>query len=211
MVNPMSFYEDKILPHIIDRACSVGQVMKLRSQVVPNARGVVLEVGMGSAINLEFYNPDNVTLVYGLEPSEGMRRKARGNLGRSPVKVEWLDLPGEKIPLPDDSVDTVLLTFTLCTIPDWQAALEQMKRVLRPGGELLFLEHGESCDQGVRKWQHRITPTWKKLAGGCHLNRPIADLLREAGFNILELENLYVPKTPKIAGYIYKGRAVKPV
>ncbi|MCG2581199.1 MAG: class I SAM-dependent methyltransferase [Marinobacter sp.] len=207
----MSFYEDKILPHIIDRTCSVGQVMKLRSQVVPMAKGVVLEVGMGSAINLEFYNPDTVSLVYGLEPSEGMRRKAQGNLGRSPVKVEWLDLPGEKIPLPDDSVDTVLLTFTLCTIPDWQAALEQMKRVLRPDGELLFLEHGESCDHGVRKWQHRITPAWKTVAGGCHLNRPIADLLREAGFDILELENLYIPKTPKVAGYIYKGRAVKPV
>ncbi len=206
----MSFYEDKILPHIIDCTCSVGQVMKLRSQVVPNARGVVLEVGMGSAINLEFYNPDTVSLVYGLEPSEGMRRKAQGNLGRSPVNVEWLDLPGEKIPLPDNSVDTVLLTFTLCTIPDWQAALEQMKRVLRPDGELLFLEHGESCDRGVRKWQDRITPAWKKIAGGCHLNRPIADLIREAGFDILELENLYIPKTPKIAGYIYRGRAVKP-
>ncbi|MGF2685520.1 class I SAM-dependent methyltransferase [Marinobacter sp. DUT-3] len=206
----MSFYEDRILPHIIDCTCSVGQVMKLRSQVVPKARGVVLEVGMGSAINLEFYNPDTVSLVYGLEPSEGMRRKARENLSRSPVNVEWLDLPGEKIPLPDNSVDTVLLTFTLCTIPDWRAALEQMKRVLKPDGELLFLEHGESCDHGVRRWQHRITPGWKKLAGGCHLNRPIADLIRETGFDILELDNLYIPKAPKIAGYIYKGRAVKP-
>lgn len=207
----MSFYEDRILPHIIDCTCSVGQVMKLRSQVVPKARGVVLEVGMGSAINLEFYNPDTVSLVYGLEPSEGMRRKARENLSRSPVNVEWLDLPGEKIPLPDNSVDTVLLTFTLCTIPDWRAALEQMKRVLKPDGELLFLEHGESCDHGVRRWQHRITPGWKKLAGGCHLNRPIADLIRETGFDILELDNLYMPKAPKIAGYIYKGRAVKSV
>lgn len=205
----MSFYEDRILPHIIDCTCSVGQVMKLRSQVVPKARGVVLEVGMGSAINLEFYNPDTVSLVYGLEPSEGMRRKARENLSRSPVNVEWLDLPGEKIPLPDNSVDTVLLTFTLCTIPDWRAALEQMKRVLKPDGDLLFLEHGESSDQGVRRWQHRVTPGWKKLAGGCHLNRPIADLIRETGFDILELDNLYMPKAPKIAGYIYKGRAVK--
>ncbi|MGB1951990.1 MAG: class I SAM-dependent methyltransferase [Marinobacter sp.] len=206
----MSFYEDRILPHIIDRACSMGQVMKLRSQVVPEARGTVLEVGMGSAINLEFYNPESVDLVYGLEPSDGMRRKAQANLRRSPVKVEWLDLPGEKIPLGDETVDTVLLTFTLCTIPDWRAALHQMKRVLKPGGVLLFLEHGESHDHGVRKWQHRITPGWKKLAGGCHLNRHIADLIREAGFDIVELENLYVPQTPKIAGYVYKGRAVKP-
>lgn len=206
----MSFYEDRILPHIIDRACSLGQVMKLRSQVVPRARGRVLEVGMGSAINLAFYDAGQVDLVYGLEPSEGMRRKASANLAKSPVAVEWLDLPGEKIPLPDESLDTVLLTFTLCTIPDWQAALQQMKRVLKPGGDLLFLEHGEAPEQGICKWQHRITPGWKKLAGGCHLNRNIADLIRHAGFEIQELENLYVPKAPRIAGYIYKGRAIKP-
>ena len=206
----MSFYEDRILPHIIDCACSMGQLMKLRSQVVPHARGRVLEVGMGSALNLEFYNPDQVEMVYGLEPSGGMRRKAQPNLARSPVKVEWLELPGEKIPLEDHSVDTVLLTFTLCTIPDWHAALQQMKRVLKPGGELLFLEHGESPHDSTRKWQHRITPGWKKLAGGCHLNRNIADLIRQAGFEILELENLYIPKAPKIAGYIYKGRAISP-
>jgi len=206
----MSFYEDRILPPIIDCACSMGQLMKLRSQVVPHARGRVLEVGMGSALNLEFYNPDQVEMVYGLEPSGGMRRKAQPNLARSPVKVEWLDLPGEKIPLEDHSVDTVLLTFTLCTIPDWHAALQQMKRVLKPGGELLFLEHGESPHDSTRKWQHRVTPGWKKLAGGCHLNRNIADLIRQAGFEILELENLYIPKAPKIAGYIYKGRAISP-
>jgi ubiquinone/menaquinone biosynthesis C-methylase UbiE len=206
----MSFYENRILPHIIDRACSMGQVMKLRSQVVPHARGRVLEVGMGSAINMEFYDPENVEMVYGLEPSDGMRRKAQPNLARSPIKVEWLDLPGEKIPLKDHSVDTVLLTFTLCTIPDWHAALQQMWRVLKPGGELLFLEHGESPHATTRKWQHRITPGWKKLAGGCHLNRNIADLIQRAGFEITELENLYVPNAPKIAGYIYKGRALKP-
>lgn len=207
----MSFYEDRILPHIIDCACSMGQVMKLRSQVVPRARGRVLEVGMGSAINLPFYNADQVQTVYGLEPSEGMRRKARPNLEKSPVTVEWLDLPGEQIPLDNESIDTVLLTFTLCTIPDWHAALGQMWRVLKPGGELLFLEHGESPDKGTRKWQHRVTPGWKKIAGGCHLNRPIADLIREGGFQIEELENLYLPKAPRIAGYIYKGRAIKPV
>lgn len=206
----MSFYEDRILPHIIDCACSMGQVMKLRSEVVPRARGRVLEVGMGSAINLQFYRADQVEMVYGLEPSEGMRRKARPNLEKSPVTVEWLDLPGEKIPLEKDSVDTVLLTFTLCTIPDWHAALEQMWRVLKPGGELLFLEHGESPDERTRKWQHRITPGWKKLAGGCHLNRHIAELIRQGGFQIEELENLYIPRAPRIAGYIYKGRAIKP-
>ena len=206
----MSFYEDRILPHIIDKACSMGQVMKLRSQVVPLARGTVLEVGMGSAINLEFYDPGRVTKVYGLEPSEGMRRKARTNLARAAVEVEWLDLPGERIPLADNSVDTVLLTFTLCTIPDGPAALAQMKRVLRPGGELIFLEHGESEHPRVRRWQHRLTPVWKHLAGGCHLNSNIAELIRQAGFEIVELRNLYVSKAPKIAGYLYLGRATKP-
>jgi len=207
----MSFYEDRVLPHIIDKACSMGQVMKLRSQIVPRARGKVLEVGMGSGINLEFYDQSQVEVVYGLEPSEGMRRKALPNLNRSPIAVEWLDLPGEKIPLEDNSVDTVLLTFTLCTIPDWRAALLQMKRVLKPGGDLLFLEHGEAPHETIRKWQHRITPGWKMLAGGCHLNRQIADLIRQAGFEIQELENLYMPNAPKIAGFIYKGRATKPV
>jgi ubiquinone/menaquinone biosynthesis C-methylase UbiE len=211
MVSRMSFYEDRVLPHIIDKACSMGQVMKLRSQIVPRARGRVLEVGMGSGINLEFYDQSRVEMVYGLEPSEGMRRKALPNLNRSPIAVEWLDLPGEKIPLEDNSVDTVLLTFTLCTIPDWHAALLQMKRVLKPGGDLLFLEHGEAPHETVRKWQHRITPGWKMFAGGCHLNRQIADLIRHAGFEIQELENLYMPNAPKIAGFIYKGRATKPV
>ncbi len=205
----MSFYENRILPHLIDKACSVGQVLKLRSQVVPQASGVVLEVGMGSGINLPFYNEDRVSLVYGLEPSEGMRRKAQPRLAESSVKVEWLGLPGEEIPLPDNSVDTVLLTFTLCTIPDSQAALSQMKRVLKPGGTLLFLEHGQSPDESVLKWQNRITPGWKKLAGGCHLNRPIAELIADAGFEIQSLENLYMPKAPKFAAYIYKGVAIK--
>jgi len=207
----MSFYENHILPHLIDKTCSVGQIMKLRSQVVPYASGVVLEVGMGSAINLPFYDPQKVSLVYGLEPSESMRRKAQTNLKNSPVTVEWIDLPGEKIPLPNASVDTVLLTFTLCTIPDWKTALLRMKRVLKPGGKLLFLEHGETPDASVCKWQHRITPLWKLLAGGCHLNRPIASLLEQGGFTIDKLENLYVPKTPRIAGYIYKGSASIPV
>jgi ubiquinone/menaquinone biosynthesis C-methylase UbiE len=205
----MSFYEERVLPHIIDRACSAGQVMKLRSRVVPLAKGVVLEVGMGSGINLALYDPGQVSLVYGLEPSEGMRRKAEPKIAAADVAVEWLDLPGEQIPLGDASVDTVLLTFTLCTIPDWRLALEQMSRVLRPGGELLFLEHGESPDDGVRGWQRRINPGWKKIAGGCNLDRPIPRLIEETGFRVTDLESFYIPKAMKIAGYVYKGRASK--
>lgn len=206
----MGFYDNRILPHLIDQTCSMAQIMKLRSEVVPECSGVVLEVGLGSGINLPFYDPAKVSLVYGLEPSEGMRRKAQTNLSNSPVPVEWLDLPCEGVPLPDNSVDTVLLTFALCTIPDWRTALAQMARVLRPGGKLLFLEHGQAPDAGVRKWQNRLTPAWKKVAGGCHLNRPILDYIREAGFEVTTVEKLYVPKTPRVAGYVYKGRAVWP-
>lgn len=203
----MSLYEDRILPHLIDCACTTGQVMKLRQAIVPQCRGDVLEVGMGSGVNLRFYKADQVTRVYGLEPSEGMRRKAARNLANAPVTVEWLDLPGESVPLEDNSVDTVLLTFTLCTIPDWFQALRQMKRVLRPDGQLLFCEHGQSPDPGVRRWQDRITPGWKRIAGGCHLNRPIHRLIAESGFNIEFMETRYIPKAPRFAAYVYSGMA----
>ncbi|WP_148862741.1 class I SAM-dependent methyltransferase [Marinobacter fonticola] len=207
----MSFYDDRILPHLIDLSCTIGPIMKLRQKLVPMATGEVLEVGMGSGVNLQYYNPDKVSLVWGLEPSEGMRRKAASNVARSPVEVRWLDLPGERIPLDDDSIDTILLTYTLCTIPDWHLALKQMRRVLKPGGKLLFCEHGRAPEPGIRKWQDRITPVWKKVAGGCHLNRPIGKLIEESGFEIETLENLYLDNAPKVAGYIYHGVAVKPV
>jgi ubiquinone/menaquinone biosynthesis C-methylase UbiE len=203
----MSFYENRILPGLLDKVCSMGQIMDMREKVVPLAKGVVLEVGMGSGLNLPLYNPEQIDFVWGLEPSEGMRRRAQPALATSPVEVRWLGLKGEDIPLEDNSVDTVLLTYTLCTIPDWQTALAQMKRVLKPDGQLLFCEHGRSPHENVEKWQDRITPVWKKFAGGCHLNRPIAELIASAGFQIESLDNLYMNKTPKIAGYMFYGRA----
>ena len=205
----MGFYDDKILPHLINKACSMGNVMKLRKQLIPRARGIVLEIGMGSGTNLSFYNIHSVDKLWGLEPSIGMRRKAASNLGRSLLQVDWLDLPGEQIPLPDNSVDTVVLTFTLCTIPDWKAALMQMHRVLKADGRLLFLEHGLSPTPAVRRWQHRITPAWKCIAGGCHLNRPVLKLLQEGGFKVQKVETLQLEKTPKVAGFIYMGTATK--
>lgn len=205
----MSFYENRVLPFVIDLACSTDPIMQLRARVVPKATGKVLEVGMGSGINLALYDTNRVDLVWGLEPSQGMRRKAEKNLAASPVKVEWLDLPGEQIPLDDNSVDTVLLTYTLCTIPDWKKALQQMHRVLKPGGKLLFCEHGRSPDTAVVKWQDKLTPMWKKLCGGCHLNRPITEYLESTGFTVLEVDNLYVDKAPRFAGYMYVGEAIK--
>lgn len=205
----MSVYENKILPHLLDTLCSHGSVMEQRAKVVPQATGVVLEIGMGSGINLPLYNADRVDFVWGLEPSKGMRQKAQANLKKSPVRVEWLDLPSEEIPLDDQSVDTIVLTYTLCTIPDWQAALQQMHRVLKPDGRLLFCEHGHSSHARVAKWQHRITPMWKKMVGGCHLNRSIAKLIGSSGFEITALETCYMKTFPKVTGYMYIGEARK--
>ncbi|GAB1255600.1 class I SAM-dependent methyltransferase [Aurantivibrio plasticivorans] len=174
---------------------------------MPKAEGRILEIGMGSGINLSYYNPDKVEKLWGLEPSLGMREKAKPAVDAVPFDIDWLDLPGEEIPLDTNSVDTVVLTYTLCTIPDWQAALTQMRRVLKPGGKLLFSEHGKAPDDNIHQWQNRINRPWKKLFGGCHLNRDIPQLLREGGFDIKQLDSGYLRATPKVAGFNYWGYA----
>lgn len=204
----MSFYEEHILPHLINLSCTAGPIMKKRKAVVPAAEGRVLEIGMGSGPNLQFYDPAKVTHLWGLEPSEGMRRKARKNVAASPVDVEFIDLPGEEIPLDDNSVDTIVLTYTLCTIPGAVEAMKGMRRVLKPGGKLLFSEHGRAPDDAVLKWQRRIEPVWKVIGGGCHLTRDIPELIRQGGFEIERLDTEYVEKAPKFAGFMYWGSAV---
>ncbi|WP_439136368.1 class I SAM-dependent methyltransferase [Pseudomaricurvus sp.] len=203
----MSFYDDHILPHLINCACGTKPVLKQREKVVPQAEGRILEIGMGSGLNIPYYRPERVEKVWGLEPSAGMREKARPRVEAAPFDLEWLDLPGEEIPLDDNSADTVVLTYTLCTIPDWLTAVKQMRRVLKPGGKLLFSEHGKAPDEAVRKWQNRINPYWNKIAGGCHLNRDIPMMLQEGGFQIKDMDTLYVPKTPKTMGFTYWGVA----
>jgi len=205
----MSLYERYVLPHVINLACGTRVVEAFRRQVVPRASGQVLEVGMGTGINLPLYNAKNVEFVWGLEPAIGMREKARKRVQASPVDVRWLDLPGEQIPLPDNSVDTVLLTFTLCTITDWQAALAQMHRVLKPQGKLIFCEHGLAPDQPVQRWQHRLNSLWGACAGGCNLNRDTEQCLQHGGFKITELHQQYAEATPKFAGFVSWGEAVK--
>jgi len=202
----MNLYDEYCLPHFIHCACGLKVIQSQREKVVPVAEGRVLEVGMGSALNIPFYDPDKIDFVWGLEPSQAMRKKARKNLGRAPFEVRLLDLPGEEIPLDDNSVDTVLLTYTLCTIPDWRNALQQMRRVLKPGGKLIFCEHGVAPDARVRKWQDRVNPLWKKVAGGCHLNRPIPDYIEAGGFTIQTLDTGDLPG-PKFAGFNYWGIA----
>jgi len=205
----MSFYSEAMLPFFMSRACGTETYVELRKKIVPLATGKVLEVGMGSGANLSLYDPERVDFVWGLEPSQGMRKQARENVAQSPVEVRWLELPGEKISLDDCSVDTVLLTYTLCSIGDWRLALEQMYRVLKPGGKLLFCEHGIAPEPSVQKWQERLTPAWKKMAGGCHLNRPIPSYLEEAGFVVDAMETFYMENFPRIVGYIYLGQASK--
>lgn len=205
----MGFYENQILPWMLDLACSAEPIAKQRQKVVPLAEGRVLEVGMGSGLNIPFYDPTRVEFVWGLEPSQGMRRRAAPRLAKAPFEIKWLSLPGEEIPLEDDSADTVLLTYTLCTIPDFAAALAQMRRVLKPGGRLLFSEHGAAPDRGVRKWQDRINPIWKRIGGGCNINRDVPAALEAAGFKLQQLDTMYLPQTPKIAAFQYWGHATQ--
>jgi ubiquinone/menaquinone biosynthesis C-methylase UbiE len=202
----MGFYDDKILPRLINLACAAKPSMKQRQKIVPHAAGDVLEIGFGSGLNVPFYDRQKVRKIFGLEPSEGMRRLAARRVSESGLDIEFIDLPGEEIPLGANSVDTVLVTYTLCTIPDVAAALEGMRRVLKPGGKLLFCEHGKAPDEGVRLWQNRLNPAWGKIGGGCNMNRDIPALIEASGFRITEDERMYVPG-PKILCYNYWGKA----
>lgn len=203
----MSFYEQHFLPHIIDSICGLDMFRQQRALIVPQAKGRVLEIGMGTGLNLPFYDSDKVDFIWGLEPSSGMRHKAHKRLNQTHFDVHWLHLPGEQIPLEDKSVDTVLLTYTLCTIPDWQKALQEMRRVLKPDGELLFCEHGIAPDQRIRSWQEKLNPLWGRAFGGCHLNRPIPQYLQEGGFKIQSIESKYIASFLKIASFNYWGIA----
>ncbi len=203
----MGLYERHVIPRLIDVACGGADIEAQRRKVVPRAAGRVLEVGMGPGLNLPFYDRSRVEFVWGLEPNGGMRSLAAARIEASGLEVRWLDLPGEEIPLDDDAVDTVVLTYTLCSIAGWEAALGQMRRVLKPGGRLLFSEHGEAPDQSVRTWQRRIDPVWTRLAGGCHITRRIPALIEQGGFVVEQLDEGYLPG-PKIASYHSWGSAL---
>ena len=203
----MGFYDRHILPHFINCACGTKPITKQREKVVPLASGTVLEIGIGTGLNLKHYDGSKVDKVIGLDPSEESWEIARKRNPDVPFELEFVGLPGEEIPLEDDSVDTVLVTFALCTIPDPGVALAGMRRVLKSDGNLIFCEHGEAPDPGVRKWQDRINPYWRAIAGGCNLNRPIPTLLEGGGFRIENMDRMYLPSTPRIAGYNYWGTA----
>ena len=203
----MGFYDDNILPRVINCACGTSPIKKQRDKIVPRASGIVLEIGIGTGMNLPHYDPSRVSKVIGLDPSDKSWELAGERAAHLDFDLEFIGLPGEEIPLDDASVDTVLVTYALCTIPDPVSALRGMARVLRPGGSLLFCEHGRAPDMAVRKWQDRINPLWRPLLGGCNLNRDIPGLLCNGGFQVLEMEQMYLPGTPKFAGFNVWGDA----
>jgi ubiquinone/menaquinone biosynthesis C-methylase UbiE len=202
----VGFYAHHILPRITDLAMRNKESARLRAVWIPRARGEVLEVGIGSGLNLSFYSSE-VQRVYGVDPSIELQRKARQRAADSPTKVEFLSQSAEApLPLTRASIDTVVVTWTLCSIPNAAQALQEMKRVLKSNGHLIFLEHGRAPDPGVVAWQDRLTPLWKRIGGGCHLNRKIDDLITAAGFQIVELRTGYLPG-PRPMTYTYQGFA----
>lgn len=202
----MGVYAKHILPRLIDLAMRNKETARLRAEWLPHARGNVLEVGIGSGLNLPFYSSD-VQRLYGLEPSMALQRMARRRALSAPLEVEFLLQSAEDpAPLADGSIDTVVMTWTLCSIANAANALQQIRRVLKPGGRFIFLEHGRAPDPGVAAWQNRLTPVWKRIAGGCHLDRKIDELLEAAGFHIGEMRTCYMPG-PRPMTYTYQGLA----
>ena len=205
----MGFYSRYILPPLIDCACSTKPIMKQREKVVPYAEGRVLEVGCGSGTNFGLYDSSKVSQVFALEPDAQMIKKAQKRADAADgLNIEFMEAGGEAVPLEDSSVDTVVFTFTMCTIPPIDAALAEARRVLKPGGKLLYSEHGGAPDEGILKWQRRLEPIQKTLAGGCHLTRVPPRMLEHSGFTVTDGETMYLPSTPKVLGFAYWGQAV---
>jgi ubiquinone/menaquinone biosynthesis C-methylase UbiE len=203
----MGLYREQVLPRIVNAACGLKAVEPLRSRVCEGLEGDVVELGFGSGLNVPFY-PATVTRVSAVEPADVGWKLADKRLRGTSVPVERAGLDGQSLPFADNSYDAALSTWTLCTIPDVAAALAEVRRVLKPGGTLHFLEHGLAPDESVRRWQHRLEPLQKRMFGGCHLTRPIAGLLTSAGFEITELDVFYEEGTPKVLGADSLGTAV---
>lgn len=202
----MGFYRDNVVPRIVDRVMDDRKLLEIRRRVCAGLTGEVLEIGFGSGLNVTCY-PSTVIRVTAVEPSDLGWRLAGPRVQRSPVPVQRSGLDGQALPFPDDSFDTALSTWTLCTIPDAAAALREVRRVLRPGGGLHFVEHGRAPDAGVERWQHRLEPLNRRVAGGCHLSRPIDTLVSGSGLRLAELTCYYHPGEPKPFAAMYEGRA----
>ena len=204
----MSLYEKYVLPKFLNCACGSKPVARQREKVVPLAEWRVLEIGIGSGLNLPFYDKTKVDEISGLDPSEELSGMARTVAIQEGMKVNFISSGAEEIPLPDDHFDSVLITYTMCTIPEVIRANTEIRRVLKDQGKMIFCEHGVAPDDNIRKWQKRINPFWGKIAGGCNIDRNIPSLIQDSGFDIIEIEEMYLPNTPKIAGYNFWGYAV---
>lgn len=202
-----SWWERHGVPRLIKCACSQGQVMKARSRVVPQASGAVLELGCGGGINMEFYDPARVTSFTGLDPSPELLAMSRAAAQEHGIDADIQGGVGEAMPFESGRFDTVVTTFTLCSVADPAAVLSEIRRVLKPGGNALFLEHGAAPDAGVAKWQRRIEPVWKRIGGNCHLTRPISAAYTNAGFSVDRQGATYMPKTPRPFGWVEYGTA----
>lgn len=202
----MGLYATYVLPRVINMACSLKPTMKQRAKVVPLARGRVLEIGIGSGLNLPYYDSRRVSRLWGLDPSIELWSLARARTENVSFELEFLNASAEDIPLQNDSADTVVITYTLCSVPDALTVLSEVRRVLAPGGELVFCEHGAAPDERVRWWQDRLNPLWKKVGGGCNLNRNIFGLLSTSGFDLRTTEAMYIPGW-RPASYNYWGVA----
>jgi ubiquinone/menaquinone biosynthesis C-methylase UbiE len=204
----MGFYSEKIFPHVLDWFMDREVLARYRKMLLAGAKGQVLEVGFGTGVNLPYY-PPGIPKITALDSNPGMERLARKRIQAAWIPVETQVLSSERLPMADNSFDTVVSTLTMCSIRHLPQALRELYRVLKPGGRLLFLEHGLSPDPSVQAWQHRLTPLSKFLGDGCHLNRDIKQFVEAQPFSAVTLENYYLEDAPKIAGYMYHGTAAK--
>lgn len=202
----MGFYSTHVVPCLVHMAMRNRRLLPYRERVISAAQGRVLELGIGSGLNLPFYSPQAQEII-GLDPAPRLLARAREVSSGLPLPVSFMEASAEAIPLADKSIDTAVTTWTLCTIPAVVQALGEVRRVLRPGGRLLFVEHGLAPDANIRKWQDWLTPAWKRIGGGCHLNRPIRSLIEQSGFAIAQLETGYM-QGPKPMTFLYEGRAI---
>ena len=205
----MSLYNKYILPKFLNCACGSKPINYQRQKIVPLAKGKVLDIGIGSGLNIPFYNSDKIDKVIGIDPSHELIELAKELANDSKASIDFVIGSAESIPYPDNFFDTVLVTYTMCTIPNVAIANKEMWRVLKDDGRLIFCEHGLAPDKKISKWQNRIDPFWGKIAGGCHLNRDIQKLITDAGFSFESLDKMYLPSTPKFAGYNYWGVSKK--
>jgi ubiquinone/menaquinone biosynthesis C-methylase UbiE len=202
-----SLYARYILPPLLKCSCSAPAATRQRLKIVPKAEGRVLELGIGMGMNLRFYDPARVTEVMGVDPSPELRAAAEAAERPPALQVRIEDGTAEALPFEDRSFDTVVCTFTLCSVCAPAEALSEARRVLKPGGRFLFCEHGLAPDPGVAKWQRRIEPVWKRIAGGCHLTRPVTSAIRAAGFQVEQVDTMYLPGAPRFAGWSESGVA----